>query len=327
MTSHSPALPSRVDEAPPDHPKITAWEYVSYTMLCAVFRGLVAVVGVSGLHRLASAFGTLEWLINRKRRRRFHAALRQLGVAPASNGSKHPTAPKEARATPSETRRYFVQTRYDKILFLLLDTLPPDRARSLFRFDGKAAFDEALAQGRGLYLALSHHGPHHILAIFFSLCGYPTLAVRDRHESALRRFVRWRFDRCYPDRVRPRWFYSDAFPRELYRWLRKGHVVASTMDVARVHQANRKTEEVTIFGEARTFVSGPLRVAIRCGSPVVQGFVTPDRRYGYRFEIVERLFDPESGETEEEAVSRAMRLYAANVERYLRETPSLISRI
>lgn len=57
--------------------------------------------------------------------------------------------------------------------------------------------------------------------------------------------------------------------------------------------------------------------------------VSPRRQIGsiVRFVIVELLFDPDSGETEEQAGARIMPRYAANVERYLRDSPSLVSRI
>lgn len=316
MTSRSLALPTETQEAPPDQAEITAWEQVSFTAVCFGLRAVAFVVGIRGLRFFAEVFGSVEWLINRRRRRRFLAAHRRiLGREPS---------PAERRR---EARRYCVQTRYDKIVYLLLDTFPAERALSLIRFDSRAMFEGLLARQRGVYLALCHHGPGHILSVYFALCGYPTLAVRDRHESALRRFVRWRFDRRFPGRVRPRWFYSDAFPREIYRSFRTGQVVASSMDVSRVQWENPKVEQVTIFGETSTFVSGPLRMAIRSGSPVVQGFITPDGPCGYRFDIVEQLFEPDSGETEEQAVARIMPRYAANVERYLRESPALVSRI
>ena len=232
---------------------VSPWEHLSFTVVHTLMAGLLRWLSLPGLYQLGRFFGTLEWLVDYRRRRRFSRAWeRTVGRRPE---------PRERRRA---SREFFVRARCDKLFYLIFDCIPRDLARSLFSIGNRALLDEALAAGRGAYVALSHHGPHHIAAMFLALLGYKTAGVRDRHEGGLRRYVQRRFDQLHPEFQRLRVLYADGYPRDVYRCLRDGFVVGSAMDVSRVRDRNQKAEEVTIFGEKRAFLSGPLRVAIRC---------------------------------------------------------------
>ncbi len=295
---------------------LSRWEHISFTVIHAAAACLLAELSLSGFYRFGRIFGTVEWLINYKRRRRFAAAFqRVLG---------HEPTPKERRRA---TREFFIHTRCDKMLYLIFDCIERHKAMTLLSIGNQALLDDALARGRGVYLAMSHHGAHHVIAMLLALKGYRTAGVRDRREGALRRYVQERFDRCRPDFPRMRVLFADGYPRDVYRCLQDGYVLGSAMDVSRVRTAHQKTEEVTIFGEKRWFLSGPLRIAIRSGAPVLQAFIIPERNFCYRLEIADVLVDPDTVDDEAGAVPRAMRSYAANVEKYIRASPSLLSRI
>jgi hypothetical protein len=55
--------------------------------------------------------------------------------------------------------------------------------------------------------------------------------------------------------------------------------------------------------------------------------VLPENGFRYRAEIVGMLIDPDLSTDEDSAVAEAMRTYAANVERYVRASPSLLTRV
>lgn len=275
----------------------------------------MTVLGLSGLYRFGRVFGTLEWLINRRRRRRFAAALKRIMGADLTSDQRR-------RAT----REHFMQTRCDKLFYLVFDCIPRDTAAGLLSVGNKALLDDCLARGRGVYLAMSHLGALHVLGMLLALAGYKTAAVRDRNEGGMRRYVQDRFDRRYPEFQRMRVLFADSYPREIYRCLADGYMLGSAMDVRRVRQANQKVHEVTIFGEPRAFLSGPLRVALRCRAPVLQAFVVPESGFRYRLEIVSMLADPERIEDTETAVAGVMETYAATVEAYARKYPSLLTR-
>lgn len=301
--------------APSDRTSLGAWDRASFSAAHFAVTAMYSIVSLRGLYRFGRLFGTLEWLINYRRRRRFRRALKDLFAAP-----------RPAKVLRAISRRHFMQTRCDKLIYLIFDRLPREAALSLLTVEGQALLDRAFARGGGVYMALSHHGAHHVIAMLMAMKGYRVAGVRDRKESAIRRFVQNRFDQLYPEFPRMRVIFADAYPRDIYRCLKDGYLLGSAMDAGRRRHAHQKTESVTIFGEERTFLSGPLRVALRCRAPVLQAFILPEPGFRYRFEIVDQLVDPDSAVDEEATIRDAMARYAANVERYIREHPELLTR-
>jgi len=310
------AVTPRDEETVGEAPRLNWWEYATFTLAHGTVAGLLLVLTLPGLHWFGHAFGTIEWLINYKRRRRFVTALRQVLGREATGAERR-----------RWTREYFTQTRCDKLFYLVFDRIPKAKAMALLSIGNQELLDRALSRGRGVYMAISHHGALHAASLLMALSGYKTAGVRDRREGAIRRFIQKRFDRLYPEFARMRIVFADSYPREIYRCLSEGYLLYSAMDVRRVRQPNQKTEEVTIFGETRPFPSGPLRIAYRCRAPVLQAFVLPENGFRYRAEIVGMLIDPDNSTDEDSAVAEAMRTYARNVERYVRASPSLLTRV
>lgn len=300
-------------------PKATSlrvWQRISFAIAHAGVRLLMVCLSLKGLYRFGRMFGSIEYLINYKRRRRFHRMLQPV-LADA--------------VSPAERRRFacefFRQRRCDKLFYLVFDCIPKDTARSLLSIGNRPILDDAVARGRGVQVATAHHGPVHVMGLLLSVNGYKVAGVREPHEGAMRKYVQERFDRLYPEFRQVRILSSESFPRDILRTLKEGYLIGSSMDVAGVDDPNKKTEEVTIFGQRRRFLSGPLWIALRCGAPVVQVFILPGKDFRYRLEVVGQLLDPDAAPDRDRAVRDAMTLYAANIERYVRETPHLISRI
>lgn len=298
------------------HRRLGLWDRVSFSFVHAMVGVMLVCMTLRGLYAFGRAFGTLEWLINYKRRRRFSRALLFILEKPPSRDERR-------RAC----RAYFMRSRCDKLFFLVLDRIGKDRALGIFSITNRELLDEAAARGKGVYIALSHHGAQHVVTMFMALCGYKVAAVRDANESGLRLFMRNRFVAKHAEYRAIRWFHADSYPREIMRALRDGYLLGSAMDVSRTRNERQKTESVVVFGQAREFLTGPLRLALKCDTPVVQAFVLPDSGFRYRLEIVGTILDPKTVADETEAVSQAVRTYAANVETYVRRYPSLISRI
>jgi len=296
--------------------EVSWWEWTAFTAARTASVILLKALTLPGLYRFGRLFGTIEWLINHNRRRRFHEVLEKiLGRRP----------------TPSERRRFtrdhFAQSRCDKLFSLVFDGLSREAASRLLSIRRRDLLDDALLRGRGVYIALSHHGALHVIALLMALMGYKTAGVRDRNEGGLRRYLRRRLAEKHPEFRQMRVIYADSYPREIYRCLQEGHVLGSAMDVSRVRKPGQKTEEVEVFGRRHVFLSGPLRIALRCGTPVLQAFVIPEPGFRYRLDITGILADPGDGRDESEVVARAMNCYAAGVEKCLRETPSLATRV
>lgn len=319
-----PALSGTAYESvppPPEHlavepTELNWWEYATFTLAHAASSILLLLLTLPGLHWFGRVLGSVEWLLNYKRRRRFAGALRQVLGREASGAERR-----------QWTREYFMRSRCDKLFYLIFDRIPRAKAMSLLSISNQELLDRALSRGRGVYMAMSHHGALHEVSMLMALRGYKIAGVRDRREGAMRRFIQKRFDRKYPEFGRMRILFADGYPREIYRCLADGYVLASAMDVSRVRQPNQKTEEVRVFGETRLFPSGPLRIAHRCQAPVLQAFVFPENGFRYRLEIVGMLIAPDVSTDEDAAVADAMRTYATHVERYVRASPSLLTRV
>lgn len=291
------------------------WQFASFAITHVVCSWMLAVSRPAGFYRFGRMFGTVEWLINHKRRRRFVRILKRIL-------EHEPTGGQRRRIT----REYFMRSRCDRMFYLLFDRMLKCGAADWLTIGNRERFERELSRGQGVYVALAHEGDHHALGMLFAQTGYPSIGVRDRNEGPLRRFVQERFARVYPEVPFPRILFADAFPRELYRVLRRGDVFMSLMDVARVRAAHQKMQTVRMFGEDREFVTGPLRIAIRCKSPVFQAFFRPLGNFRYRFDIVGPLLDPGTVTDEESAVTETLSTYAANVENFMRDHPELVSR-
>ena len=295
---------------------LTRWEKLSFGLAHQTVALLLAVLGLEGLYRFGRAFGTIEWLINFKRRRRVRRALEEVMEAPS------------ARPRRRYTREHFAQTRCDKLFYLVFDRLPRETALACLSFPGQEIAEKALSHGRGIYAALSHHGPLHVTSMLFALRGYKLAGVRDRREGAIRRYIQGLYDRKYPEFGRMRVLYADSFPRDIYRCLQDGFVLGSAMDVSRVRDSRQRHHEVTMFGKTQIILSGPLRIAMRCKSPVFQAFILPEPGFRYSLQIEELLDPSKLDESElETALEAAVRRYAANVEEYIRKAPHLLTRI
>ncbi len=305
-------VPSSTNASSP----FTAWDKLSFGVAHVFVSAVTRLVGIRGLYFFGRGFGTLEWMINYKRRRRFARAYKKIAEANPSRSDLRRTS-----------REFFCRSRCDKLFYLILDSIPKDKLRTHFVIDNKEMLDESLARGKGVYLAVSHHGAHHVTAMLLAIYGYRVALVRDGQESGLRKFVQDRFERLHPELPRLQVIFADAYPRDIYRCFKDGYILGSAMDVSRVRQAHQQFEEVTIFGERRKFLSGPLKIASRCGGKAIQVFLTCEPNFRYRLDVAQQLLDATHGSDKDENITAAMQLYATNVEKHVRRHPQELTRI
>ena len=295
---------------------VSVWERASFVSLRAVVYGLACVLTLPGLYRFGQVFGFLEWAINFKRRRRFAARLRSL------LGQDLP-ASQIRRATLA----HFIRTRCDKLVYLIFDLLPRERMLQRFTIVNRHLLDDALARGKGVYVALSHHGAHHVAGLMMSLLGYKVAGVRDRQEGATRRYVQAMYERRYEELRQGRILYSDSFPRDIYRCFKDNYALGSALDVHREREAHLKTMTVDFCGEKRQFLTGTAQIALRCGAPILQGFIVSEPQFRYRLEIHGPLADADYAGGTPELLQQVMQQYADNVERYIRAYPAEITKV
>ncbi|HMQ14877.1 MAG TPA: lysophospholipid acyltransferase family protein [Phycisphaerae bacterium] len=281
--------------------------------------GWVQLFSLRGLYVFGRFFGTLEYLVNFNRRARYRRELRRV-------------FPEGLRPSRERTiiRGYFRRTRCDRLLYLIFDKLPKEKAIRRIRFHGREHLDAALARGRGVYAMLSHHGSHHVAGLLMALMGYKCAGVRDPNEGALRVHMQQKFAETFPEFAAIRVLYADTFPREIYRCFRENFVVGTALDVSRVRGLQLKTCPVRFFGETREFLTGTVQIALRSKATIVQGFVISRPNYYFRLVVKPPLWTPDgdNGQSErEDFIPQLMQRYADGIAAHVREHPDHLSRI
>lgn len=276
------------------------------------------ILGMSGLYRLGRAFGTLEYLVDYNRRRRVHRKLQSLF-------GDEMDASRRRRAA----WKYFMRVRCDKMFYTIMDRIPRGKLLNRIKIRGLHCVDDGLARGKGLYVALSHYGSHHVAGLMMALRGYKIVGVRDAKESHVRRYIQQKYRETFPEVRDMTLLLANSFPRMLFRHLQSGAIVASLLDVDRRRGERTKTYPVTFFGQERLWLTGPVQIAIRCGAPILQGFVVSRKNFYYQLIPTTPLIDPDEAAAlpEEEVIQRVMHHYAANVEAFVREHPDHIMNI
>lgn len=281
---------------------------------------LIWVRGFSlkGLYLLGRHFGTIEYLINFRRRARYRRELRRIFADGIERSREKQTI-----------REYFRRTRCDKLFYVIFDRLPKDKIMRRIKFHGREHLDAALGRGNGIYVMLSHHGSHHVAGLLMALLGYKCAGVRDRNEGATRVYVQQKYAETFPEIAAIRLLYADSFPRDIYRCFQENYVVGSALDVGRVRGAALKTCPVRVFGEQREFLTGTLQIALRCQATVAQAFVVSRPNFYFRLIVSPPLQVPDGapGADSPARVAELMQRYADGIEAHMREHPDHLSRV
>ncbi len=311
-TQPLPIEPGRTAE----ETRLPVWIRIKFAVLRGFLSALARLLGLSGLYTVCTGFAWCEWLINFKRRRRFHARLRTL--------FGHQLDRRMARRA---CRSYFVRTRSDKVYYLIFDLIPKAEILRRVTFPKRAEIEQALDRGQGVYVAISHFGAHHIGGLLMCLLGFRIAGVRDPDEGPLRRHVQNLLAGRFSEVRAAKIFYSGTFPRDLYRWFKDNGILASTLDVAPSREPQLKRLAATVFGEPRSFLIGPLQIALRCGASIYQGFVISRSNFRYELTGSPLLLSADQAADDPDALQSIVDQYAANFEAALRTHPDHLSRI
>jgi lauroyl/myristoyl acyltransferase len=271
-----------------------------------------------GLYVLGRFFGTIEYLINFKRRNRYRRELRR--VFPGGIDTS-----REKRIILS----YFRRTRCDKLFYVIFDRLPKHKIMRRIKFHGRRHLDEALERGNGIYVMLSHHGSHHVAGLLMALLGYKCAGVRDRNEGASRVYIQQKYAETFPEFAAIRLLYADSFPRDIYRCFQENRVVGSALDVSRVRGQTLKTCPVRVFDQQREYLTGTLQIALRCRATVAQAFVVSRPNFYFRLIVQPPLYVPDGDRAVDspDLVADLMQRYADGIEAHVREYPDHLSRV
>lgn len=282
--------------------------------------GWASLFSLKGLYLLGQVFGTLEYLINFKRRARYRQALKRIypeGIEP--------------RRIRRIALAYFRRIRCDKLFYLVIDKLPREKILHRIRWQGREHLDAALQRGRGMFLLMSHIGSNHVTGQLMALMEYEVAGIRDRNEGAARIYMQRKLSETFPLIARNlRIYFADGFPRVFYRHLQDNKVLGASLDISRVRGENLKTCPVRIFGETREWLTGTLQIALRCRTVIGQLLLVSRPNFYFRM-IVTPLYTPDALDGENldtpELVAELMQRYADGIEAQAREYPDHLSRI
>ena len=303
-------------DSPDPLPKVGTWDRLTFTAAQTFCAAVAFCFSLRGLYLFGRVFGTLEWLINYRRRRRFARRLGQLWGRKLSFGER-----------TRHSRRFFMRTRCDKIFYLLLDRLSRETIVSRYHIESPQLVDDALARGRGCFVALSHHGSQHLAAMLMALRGYRVAGVRDGNEGAMRRYVRALQEGGHPELRAIRTIFADAFPREIYRCFQDNFALGAALDVSRSRGERKRSVPVRIFGHEREFLTGTMQIALRCGATILQGFIISEPYFHYRLHLLGPLAQGGRPGDSEGSLQGIMQAYAGHIEEYVRKYPDHISRV
>jgi len=299
-------------------PGLSIWTRAKFVVVRGFLWAWARCFSLKGLYLFGQFFGACEWLINYKRRHRFHMQLKRVF------GESLDTM--DSPSLRWACLKHFTRTRCDKLFYLIFDKLPREKILHRVKFHGKDILDEALKRNKGAYICMSHVGSHHVSILLMALMGYKVAGVRDRKEGALRRYVQQKDEESFPEFRAIRMLFADAFPRDVYRCFQDGFALGSALDVARDRGSHLRTTTVTMFGQPREFLTGPVQIALRCGAPVVQGFVVSRKNFYFHLIIRGPLIDPDAAVDAPAVVNEVMQRYADNIADHLTQNPDHISK-
>jgi len=218
-------------------------------------------------------------------------------------------------------RRALGDTRLGRRAFvelgaLLGDTIALLRANEPVRLSfapgARDVLSRAESAGRGVVLITAHLGPWERLAAALVAEGFPlTTPVRASYDPRLEALVHAPLRRNRGvhaiDRDAP------GTPRALVRTLRAGEVAGFLIDL----NTRVASVRVPFFGVDAWTPSGPARLALRTGAPVVAAFAT---RSGIVVEEVRAASDPMTSVTDEDVIELT-RSMTEHVERAIAREP------
>jgi lauroyl/myristoyl acyltransferase len=278
--------------------------------------GWMRCFGLWGLYKLGQFFAIFEFACDYRRRGRVERKLISYFKDEFSR-----------RQRIAISLRYFIRVRCDKMFYTIMDRVPRDRILARVREFNIERLHDAMARKKGVYAALCHFGSHYVAGLIMALKGYEMAGFRDPKQSAVRNYIQRKYRETFPEIARMKVFPASNFPRAIYRHLQSNYIVASLIDAERKRGETTKTHPVTIFGEQRNYLIGPLQIAIRCGSPILQGFVVSRRNFYYDLIVAQPLHLPEEKGDEDQLVSDVIQRYATAVEQFARNHPDHLMNI
>lgn len=224
----------------------------------------------------------------------------------------HPPASPLVRRATRECFRLYGRYWYDTFA---VRTMPWDEVTRRFRIDGKDHIDRAVADGRGMVIALPHMGNWDAAGHWLCMQGYRMAAVAEelKPRSVSELFLRHR--RALGMKIVPL-----IDPRKvgetLVRLLSENYVITLVAD----RDLTGRGVEVEMFDRPRRLPAGPAYLSLATGSPLCAAAVFTTAQ-GWRCQINPPLEIERSGSMRQD-VAALTRLISREFERFIAAAPA-----
>lgn len=271
--------------------------YASYRLVGALAGPLPPWAG----YRLARQVGPLFYSLSPQFRRILRHNLSHV-LGPEAT-------PEQVEATVHRACINIMKGHYD---LFRLGRLSLDEIMGITQVQGRDNMEEALAQGKGGILISAHFGNVDVMAQLPRAFGIPISGAVE-HIQPERLFQ-------YTLRLRTRhgvrMIPSDGPMMELYRALKRGELIGLPCD----RGIGDSNHEVDFFGSPAQLPSGPVRLALRTGAPLIPGFGLrlPDNTFLARIEPPLQL--PRTGDHTADTAT-GMKMVAEFLERVISQHP------
>jgi phosphatidylinositol dimannoside acyltransferase len=196
-----------------------------------------------------------------------------------------------------------------------LRTMPPDEVRRRFTVDGIEHVDKALADGKGIVLALPHMGNWDAAGHWLCLQGYRMTAVAEelRPRPVFELFLRHR--RALGMGIVPL-SEGGRVAETLVRLLSENHIITLVAD----RDLSGRGVQVEMFGAPRLLPAGPALLSLSTGAPMCASavFTTPE---GWHT-VIEAPIEIERTGTTRADVKEMTRILASRFERAIASAPT-----
>lgn len=221
--------------------------------------------------------------------------------------------PKEHPEVRRVARRAF--ENYGRMLadFLLMGTLSQEQVRALVTIEGLEHVDAALAQGRGVILALPHMGSWDFAGAIATIWGYRVAAVAEPFPGSLDDVVVETRSR-HGLEIIP---LGRSAVRAINEVLDANGMVALLCDLPHGPGA-----EVSFFGRRAIVPSGPAAIACRRGAPMVPVYSHREDRLRYHIHVDPPIQPPAEERCRgREVVAEVMQRVVDRFEVFIRKHP------
>jgi KDO2-lipid IV(A) lauroyltransferase len=263
-----------------------------------LFRALPSAVALAFGRQL----GSLAFILAYKRRR---LALRNMSLALGNEIS-----PREQTEIVKRSFKHFGTLLSE---FFQIPGLTPDSVSDIITFEGEEFLDEALAQGKGVFILSSHVGNWDFMGAAFALRGYPLALItkKSRSEAINHLWMKYRADKGVKLLV------GRGIMKESLKHLKDGGMVGFAID-----QNARRDEGVFVpfFGREACTLTSLALLARRTGSPVIPIHTFRDGK-GHHHIVIEKPMQHNPQPEQDQDVLERTREYTQWVEKVVRLHP------